>query len=135
MHARWTTSVCALALALGVNAAAQDNGTANSQDNPVLKSRPKDSPSPDQPQYRQVSAPPAAPDAIPEGKRFIIKLKDTLDTHNLQQGKHFKAELREDLVTASGLIVPRGRTVKGPVAPFQPRSTRPPLILPIHHPE
>jgi hypothetical protein len=119
MHARWTASVCALALALGVSAVAQDNGTPNSQDNPVLKTRPKDSPGPDQPEYRQVSAPPAQPDAIPEGKRFIIKLKDTLDTHNLQQGKHFKAELREDLVTPSGLIVPRGRTVKGHVATFE----------------
>jgi hypothetical protein len=106
-------------LALGVSAAAQDNGTGNAQDNPVLKTRPKDTNDADRPEYRPVPAPPVAPDAIPEGKRFIIKLKDTLDTRNLQQGKHFKAELREDLVTPSGLIVPRGRTVKGHVATFE----------------
>jgi hypothetical protein len=122
MHARWIAFVCPLALALGVSAAAQDNGAANSQqeDNPVLKTRPKDNGSADQPQYRPVSAPPpVAPDALPEGKRFIIKLKDTLDTKNLQQGKHFKAELREDLVTPNGFIVPKGRTVKGHVATFE----------------
>ena len=119
MHARWTASVCALALALGVSAAAQDNGTANAQDNPALKTRPKDTNDADRQEYRPAPAPPLAPDAIPEGKRFIIKLKDTLDTRNLQQGKHFKAELREDLVTPGGLIVPKGRTIKGHVATFE----------------
>jgi hypothetical protein len=61
----------------------------------------------------------AAPNVVPEGQRFIVKLKDTLDTKKLSEGKHFKAELREDLTTPSGLIIPRGRTVKGHVARYE----------------
>src|SRR5215471_13706722 len=61
----------------------------------------------------------ASQNAIPEGTRFIVKLKDTLDTKKLEPGKQFKAELREDLVTPSGLIVPKGRSVKGHVASFE----------------
>src|SRR5215471_11567464 len=61
----------------------------------------------------------AQQNAIPEGTRFIVKLKDTLDTKKLEPGKQFKAELREDLVTPSGLIVPKGRTVKMHVASFE----------------
>ena len=37
----------------------------------------------------------------------------------MQDGKHFKAELREDLVTPSGLIIPKGRTIKGHVGRFE----------------
>lgn len=123
MHAKWTASVCTLALAfaLGASAVAQelDNGSSNSQDSPVLKTRTRDAANP--PDYRPASAPVpvAAANAIPEGTRFIIKLKDTLDTRTLQPGKHFKAELREDLTTPSGLFVPKGRTIKGHVATFE----------------
>jgi len=123
MHVKWTAAL-ALALALGASAVAQEpgNGSSNSQDNPVLKTRPKDSPGAGQPDYHPASGPvtsTATANAVPEGTRFIIKLKDTLDTRNLQQGKHFKAELREDLNTPSGLFVPKGRTVKGHVATFE----------------
>jgi hypothetical protein len=69
--------------------------------------------------YGQEPAFGASQNAIPEGTRFIIKLKDTLDTKKLDPGKHFKAELREDLVTPSGLIVPKGRPVKLHVASFE----------------
>jgi hypothetical protein len=69
--------------------------------------------------YGQETTSSASQNAIPEGTRFIIKLKDTLDTKKLEVGKHFKAELREDLVTPSGLIVPKGKSVKGHVAAFE----------------
>jgi hypothetical protein len=136
MHAKWITCVCALSLALGVGAAAQDQAAGNTggQNDPVLKTRPHDSTTPDQSQpitaiYHPISVPPGPPDAVPEGKRFIIKLKDTLDTRNLEQGKHFKAELREDLVTPSGLIVPKGRTIKGHVATYERGYTGARLML------
>ncbi len=121
MHAKWTAPVCALALVLGVSGWAQDNGNSNPQDSTVLKTRPNDSPAaaPQTTVQRPSPVYAAPPNAIPEGTRFIVKLKDTLDTRNLQQGKHFKAELREDLVTPSGLIVPKGRTVKAHVATFE----------------
>src|SRR5215475_627962 len=61
-------------------------------------------------------APQAPPNAIPEGTRFLIRLNDKLDTRNLQQGKHFKAKLAEDLVAGNGAVIPRGKTIKGHVS-------------------
>jgi hypothetical protein len=132
MKAKWTVSVCAAVLALALGSLAQENGSSNSND-PVLKTRPNDNTNtpvpPLPPNYGQSSAPQppgyGAPsmvgplNAIPDGSRFIVKLKDTLDTRNLQEGKHFKAELREELVTPIGLIIPKGRTIKGHVARFE----------------
>jgi len=129
MHARGIARLCALALALGVGAAAQnsdnENPSSNPQDNPVLKTRPKDesnsgaAPPQDRQTSRPASVPAGPPNAIAEGTRFIIKLKDTLDTRTLQPGQHFKGELREDLVTPSGLLIPKGRGVKGHIATFE----------------
>lgn len=117
MKATWQACFCALVLVLSIAATAQDNGNSTSQDNPVLKTRPNDRTNNGQPSSpNQVNG--APPDAIPEGTRFIIKLKDTLDTSKMDQGKRFKAELREDLVTPSGLLIPKGRTVKGHVGSF-----------------
>ncbi|HET9183126.1 MAG TPA: YMGG-like glycine zipper-containing protein [Candidatus Angelobacter sp.] len=121
MKLKRTASVCAVLLTVAMAAAAQNdaNGTSNSQDNPVLKTRPQvPAAQPDTPVYAP-SADAIPPNVVPEGKRFIIKLKDTLDTRKLQEGKHFKAELREDLVTPSGLVIPRGRTIKGHIARFE----------------
>src|SRR5947209_19568156 len=118
MKATWQACFCALVLVLSIAATAQDNGNSTSQNNPVLKTRPNDRTNNGQPSSpNQVNG--APPDAIPEGTRFIVKLKDTLDTSKMEQGKHFKAELREDLTTPGGLIIPKGRTVKGHVAMFE----------------
>jgi hypothetical protein len=122
MKFKWTASACALLLGLAMNAMAQNEagGSSNPQDNPVLKTRPAPNTAPSQEGvYNPNTVYGASPDALPEGKRFIIKLKDTLDTKKLSDGKHFKAELREDLLTPSGLIIPRGRTIKGHVARFE----------------
>jgi hypothetical protein len=128
MQAKWAASVCAVVLILGLGAIGQESGNSN---DPVLKSRPNDrndrNTPPQQPgptaSYPGPSSPSstygAPPNAIPDGSRFIIKLKDTLDTKKMQDGKHFKAELREDLVTPSGLIIPKGRTIKGHVGRFE----------------
>ncbi len=138
MQAKWMASVAAVLLSLALGAPAQEGGSQNNQ-SPVLKTRPNDGTNPAQAQPGSATASPqgsgqvygsgqshgssqiygAPPNAIPDGSRFIIKLKDTLDTHKLNEtnpNKHFKAELREDLITPSGLIIPRGRTVKGHVA-------------------
>src|SRR5262249_5365229 len=122
MQAKWIPcTLCVMLLALAAGAAAQEQADQN---RPVLQTRPHDGSTPAQSQpsasvYQPASVPAGPPDAIPEGRRFIIKLKDTLDTRDLAQGKHFKAELREDLVTPSGLIVPKGRTIKGHVATYE----------------
>lgn len=133
MKVKWTAPVCALLLAMAMNAAAQsDTAGQNSQDTPVLKTRPAPAPAPQQPEPGVYAPSPvygAPPDALPEGKRFIIKLKDTLDTKKLSDGKHFKAELREDLLTPSGLIIPRGRTIKGHVAQYEHGYTGARLML------
>lgn len=125
MKAKWAASVCALVLALAVGAVSQETDQS-----PVLKTRPKDSQSSSTPQLPPPSSPAigqasstaiyaANQNAIPDGTRFIIKLKDTLDTRKMEQGKHFKAELREELVTPSGLVIPKGRTIKGHVGRFE----------------
>lgn len=123
MKAKWAASVCAVTLFLGLGAVGQETGSSN---DPVLKTRPNDgnTPPPVQgPSSHPIGSPSptygAPPNAIPDGSRFIIKLKDTLDTKKMQDGKHFKAELREDLVTPSGLIIPKGRTIKGHVGRFE----------------
>ena len=64
-------------------------------------------------------APQAPLNAIPEGTRFLIRLNDRLDTRNLQQGKHFKAKLAEDLVAGNGAVIPRGKTIKGHVSSIE----------------
>ncbi|MGC2695746.1 MAG: YMGG-like glycine zipper-containing protein [Candidatus Angelobacter sp.] len=131
MQAKSAASVCAMVLVLALGAMAQDNGNGNQNDqNPVLKTRPRDSGNSPEPQQQGSGATigqsgnsgqvyGAPPNAVPDGTRFIIKLKDTLDTKKMQQGKHFKAELREDLVTPSGLLIPKGRTIKGHVGTFE----------------
>jgi hypothetical protein len=122
MQPKWIASVCVLGMTLAMSAAAQNNGSSNSQDSPVLKTRPEGAYPGQPPQsggYHPNPVYGAAPNVVPEGQRFIVKLKDTLDTKKLSEGKHFKAELREDLTTPSGLIIPRGRTVKGHVARYE----------------
>ncbi|HKD80273.1 MAG TPA: hypothetical protein VKH81_11315 [Candidatus Angelobacter sp.] len=131
MKAKCAASVSAVVLALALGAMAQDNGDNSQHDqSPVLKTRPRDdrnNPVPQAPPGATSQPSPysgqqpyaIAPNAVPEGTRFIIKLKDTLDTRNMQEGKHFKAELREDLVSPSGLIIPKGRTVKAHIGRFE----------------
>jgi YMGG-like Gly-zipper len=133
MKAMRVAYVGALVLALALGAVAQDNGNGSGSQNnqtPVLKTRPpadsRNTPQPQQSSGATIGQPGypgqvygASPNAIPDGTRFIIKLKDTLDTKKMEQGKHFKAELREDLLTPSGLIIPKGRTIKGHVGTFE----------------
>src|SRR5258708_23605023 len=122
MKMSWTVPLCALTLALTLGAVAQDTNNSNNP-KPELKTRPNDRSQ--QQQQPPVSNPSASqgygtpPNVIPQGTRFIVKLKDTLDTHDMQPGKRFKSELREDLLTPSGLIIPKGRTVKGHVGTFE----------------
>src|SRR5689334_21279097 len=128
MKAKWAAMVYAVVLMLTLGAMAQENGNSN---DPVLKTRPNDGrttppqqapagyPGQSNPSPGYGTSPIVAPNAIPDGSRFIVKLKDTLDTKKMEENKHFKAELREDLVTPSGLIIPKGRTIKGHVARFE----------------
>ena len=61
-------------------------------------------------------APMAAPNAIPEGTSFLVRLEDRLDSTKHQQGKRFKAKLAEDLTSANGRVIPRGKKIKGHVS-------------------
>jgi hypothetical protein len=54
--------------------------------------------------------------AIPEGTRFVVRLKDKLDSNKATPGKKFKAELMEDLTAPNGQVIPRGKTLKGHVS-------------------
>jgi hypothetical protein len=112
-------------LVLALAAAAQDNGNSDGQNGnvPVLKTRPhsgQTTPQAPRGTLASTSQPTGGNrNAIPDGTRFIVKLRDTLDTKTLEQGQHFQAELREDLLTPSGLLIPKGRTITGYVATFE----------------
>src|SRR3954471_9673424 len=66
-----------------------------------------------------LTAPMAPPNAIPEGTTFLVRLEDRLDTRKLQQGKHFKVKLGEDLIAANGNTIPRGKKIKGHVSSIE----------------
>jgi hypothetical protein len=133
-------------LALAACAAAQNNDGSSAQpDTPVLKTRPHDSGrSLTPPDFQTQPSQPAAQDtttsnplavsgaaanAIPQGTRFVLGLQDPIDTRNLSQGQHFNAELRDELSTASGLTIARGRSVRGHVATFEHGFTGARLML------
>ena len=61
-------------------------------------------------------APATPPNVVPEGTTFLVRLEDKLDTRNLQRGKHFKVKLAEDLTSANGNVIPRGKKIKGHVS-------------------
>ncbi len=61
-------------------------------------------------------APVARPNAVPEGTTFLVRLQDKLDTAELHRGQHFKVKLDEDLVSANGNMIPRGKKIKGHVS-------------------
>jgi hypothetical protein len=65
---------------------------------------------------QEQAAVPPSPRTIPEGTSFLIRLDDKLDTRKLQQGKHFKAKLAEDLVAPDGTLIPRGKKIVGHVS-------------------
>ncbi len=60
-------------------------------------------------------APMTRPNAVPEGTTFLVRLQDKLDTAELRRGQHFKVKLDEDLISASGNMIPRGKKIKGHV--------------------
>lgn len=64
-------------------------------------------------------APTPAPNAIPEGQTFLIRLNDKLDTGRLKPGKHFSARLAEDLLAPNGSGIHRGAKVTGHVSSVQ----------------
>jgi hypothetical protein len=61
-------------------------------------------------------APMTRPNAVPEGTTFLVRLQDKLDTTELRRGQHFKVKLDEDLISASGNMIPRGKKIKGHVS-------------------
>ncbi len=58
----------------------------------------------------------SGPGAIPEGTRFVVRLKDKLDSNKIKPGKQFKAELAEDLTAPNGQVISRGKTLRGHVS-------------------
>ncbi len=66
--------------------------------------------------YPSSNYPNSGPGAIPEGTRFVVRLKDKLETSKIKPGKKFKAELMEDLTAPDGQVIPRGKTLKGHVS-------------------
>ncbi|MCU1310781.1 MAG: hypothetical protein JWO20_1906 [Candidatus Angelobacter sp.] len=100
------------ALALAAPAFAQDpyGGSQNGNQYPV--SRGPAYPNGNNGPYGSYNA----PNAIPEGTRFIAVLDDKLETQKIQPGKKFKLKLAEDLMSPNGQVIPRGKKIKGHVS-------------------
>jgi hypothetical protein len=64
---------------------------------------------------REPSASPA-PNWIPDGTHFIVRLDKSLDTAKIDRGKHFTAKLAEDIAAPNGAMIPRGEKIKGHVS-------------------
>ena len=64
---------------------------------------------------REPSSSPA-PNWIPDGTHFIVRLDNSLDTAKIDRGKHFNAKLAEDLTAPNGAMIPRGAKIKGHVS-------------------
>ncbi len=129
MKASWTLAALTLSALLTLSAVAQNDP------GPELKTRPRDpgaqagTASTSDSYGNTNTVQPGPPNAIPEGTRFIIRLRDTVDTARMEQGEPFRAELREDLVTPNGLIIPRGHSIKGHVGSFEHGYTGARLLL------
>ena len=61
-------------------------------------------------------APMTRPNAVPEGTTFLVRLEEKLDTAELHRGQHFKVKLDEDLISANGNMIRRGKKIKGHVS-------------------
>jgi len=61
-------------------------------------------------------APTTRPNAVPEGTTFLVRLEEKLDNAELHRGQHFKVKLDEDLISANGNMIPRGKNIKGHVS-------------------
>jgi hypothetical protein len=71
-------------------------------------------PYPQTQQYPQPYQPAYAPNVIPNGATFMVRLKDNLDSNKVSPGKKFTAELAEDLLAPDGsVLVPRGKKLHG----------------------
>ena len=61
------------------------------------------------------------PSVIPQGTVFLIQLIDRLDTKTVKAGDHFHARLVEPLLSpAGGLMIDRGKKIKGHVSAIEP---------------
>ena len=97
----------------------------NSQSTPVYQPAPEQQqqqypqpqqPAPQYPQQRPYQSGYAAPNVVPSGATFLVRMKDTLDTNKLKDGKKFTAELGEDLLAPDGsVLIPHGKKLHGHV--------------------
>lgn len=63
----------------------------------------------------QSAAPPAAPNEVSAGTRFLIGMQSTLDTNDAKPGDRFRARTLEPITTADGTTLPPGAVVRGHV--------------------
>lgn len=68
------------------------------------------------PLFAEQSSSPTPPHSIADGTTFLIRLADKLDASRVRPGKHFKAELAEDIVGPDETRVLRNSKIKGHVS-------------------
>jgi len=69
-------------------------------------------------------APPAPPNAIPQGTVVLIQLTDRLDTRTVKAGDHFHARLAEPVQAMNGTTIDAGRKITGHVSAVEPGLSR-----------
>ena len=78
-----------------------------------LHTRNQPAPQNEPPQNYEVQS---APNEVHPGYTFLITLEDPVDTASAARGKHFRAILREPIVTADGRTIAGGSMVTGHVS-------------------
>lgn len=91
-----------------------------SQQEPPPQQQEAPPPQQEAPQYETQEAPPAPPNAVPQGTVFLVQLTDRIDTRTVKAGDHFHARLAEPLTTVNGMTLPEGRKIKGHVSAVLP---------------
>lgn len=67
-----------------------------------------------------IGQPPNAPFEVSTGTRFLIGLKDKLDTGRSKAGMRFTAVTLEPLYTREGSVLPTGEEVRGHISKVEP---------------
>ncbi len=68
------------------------------------------------PLFAEQSTSSTPPHSIPDGATILIRLEDKIDASRVRPGKHFKAELAEDLVGSDESRILRHSKIKGHVS-------------------
>ena len=68
----------------------------------------------------RATASPAAPDLVPNGTHFLVRLDQELSTRKDRVNRKFDAKTLEPLQTSGGVILPPGAKIRGHISRIEP---------------